>query len=152
MLWRAIWDIIPFRASHTAVGRNLTAQHVRETSLVQKTSKKQSLRTRPFWSCPKKSIKLRVNFHTDIVRELVGILSDIEKCLKASEVVRHAEFYNTQDKSISVALHCTYVASAAGYLFDFGEDSTGWWTSFEGGSGWSTWSQPDRGGLLRSGS
>lgn len=32
--------------------------------------------------------------------------------------MRHAEFYNVQDRSISAALHCTYVASAAGNLFD----------------------------------
>jgi hypothetical protein len=90
-----------------------------------------------------------------MVCELVGILSDIEKCLKATEdsdFVRHTEFYNAQDNSTSIALHCTYVVSAAAYRFDFGEDSTGRWTSFEEDSGSSTWNQPVRRGLLRSGS
>jgi hypothetical protein len=90
-----------------------------------------------------------------MVRELVGILSDIEKCLKATEdsvFVRHTEFYNAQDKSTSIALHCTYIASAVCYRFDFGEDSTGRWTSVEEDSGSSTWNQSDRGGRLRSGS
>jgi hypothetical protein len=86
---------------------------------------------------------------------LWGILSDIEKCLKAteeSEFVRHTEFYNAQDKSTSIALHCTYIASAACYRFDFGDDSTGRWTAFEEDSGSSTWNPSDRGGRLRSGS
>lgn len=66
--------------------------------------------------------------------------------------MRYDEFLNDQHKSTSVALRCKYVVSAADYLFDFGEDSTGWWTSFEEDSGSSTWSQPERGELLRSGS
>lgn len=77
-----------------------------------------------------------------MMRELVGTLFDIEKCLEAnkdSEFVRHTEFYNAQDKSTSIALHCTYVASAAGYCVVFGEDSTGRWTSFEEDSGSSAW-------------
>lgn len=106
VLWRAIWHINPFRVSHTAVGRNLTSQHVRDTSLVQKPSKKQSLRTRPFWSCPNKSINLRVHIHTDIVRELVGILSNIEQCLKAS-VERSCAPCRVLQRSRQVNLCCT---------------------------------------------